>query len=214
MDPGVEQALLLLGRAGRMDLVNQEALRALRPARRAAQGVAAAVLACSPPTSPTREGQVGGRGRMIGRCRRKNLVPGAGRKSIRAAGLRGSLRGQGRAHKGGVKAVKARGIKMVVKGGTGSGNRRESGLVEGGARGSGREDRSMVISEAASTGEGSWGSGSPQGPEGPGAALLILESDSGSEQGGVGDLGQGETVDPTIPISKKMAHDVGMEHHG
>ncbi|KAJ1203098.1 hypothetical protein NDU88_006892 [Pleurodeles waltl] len=57
MDPGVEQALLLLRRAGRMDLVNQEALRALRPAWRAAQGVAGAVLACSPPTSPTGEGQ-------------------------------------------------------------------------------------------------------------------------------------------------------------
>ncbi|KAJ1092295.1 hypothetical protein NDU88_005406 [Pleurodeles waltl] len=40
----VEQALVLLRRAGRMDLVNQEALSALRPARRAAQGVAAAVL--------------------------------------------------------------------------------------------------------------------------------------------------------------------------
>ncbi|KAJ1129381.1 hypothetical protein NDU88_007752 [Pleurodeles waltl] len=50
----VETALALLKKAGRMDLVNQEALAALRPARKAAQGIAAAVLACSPPCSPIR----------------------------------------------------------------------------------------------------------------------------------------------------------------
>ncbi|KAJ1098175.1 hypothetical protein NDU88_003291 [Pleurodeles waltl] len=50
-------ALSLLKKAGHMDLVKQEALAALRRARKAAQGVAAAVLACSPPRSTIRAEQ-------------------------------------------------------------------------------------------------------------------------------------------------------------
>ncbi|KAJ1216731.1 hypothetical protein NDU88_004330 [Pleurodeles waltl] len=44
----VQQALRLLEEAGRQDLVRPEAAPAARPTRRAASGVAAAVLACSP----------------------------------------------------------------------------------------------------------------------------------------------------------------------
>ncbi|KAJ1162292.1 hypothetical protein NDU88_002760 [Pleurodeles waltl] len=50
----VEEALVLLRRAGSMDLLNQEALSVMHLARRAAQGVAAAMLVCSPPHSPGR----------------------------------------------------------------------------------------------------------------------------------------------------------------
>ncbi|KAJ1128301.1 hypothetical protein NDU88_006680 [Pleurodeles waltl] len=59
----VQAALSLLKKAGRMDLVRQEALPALRPARKAAQGVAAAVMACSPPRAGARLGQGELRGR-------------------------------------------------------------------------------------------------------------------------------------------------------
>ncbi|KAJ1127319.1 hypothetical protein NDU88_005722 [Pleurodeles waltl] len=45
----VQQALRLLEEAGRLDLRRSEAAEAARPVRRAASGVAAAVLACSPP---------------------------------------------------------------------------------------------------------------------------------------------------------------------
>ncbi|KAJ1164380.1 hypothetical protein NDU88_004820 [Pleurodeles waltl] len=44
-------AVALLEKAGRMDLLRREALPALRPAQKAAHGVAAAVMACSPPRS-------------------------------------------------------------------------------------------------------------------------------------------------------------------
>ncbi|KAJ1172367.1 hypothetical protein NDU88_004214 [Pleurodeles waltl] len=45
----VRQALALLEQAGRMDLVQPEAFGPGQPVRRASTGVAAAVLACSPP---------------------------------------------------------------------------------------------------------------------------------------------------------------------
>ncbi|KAJ1151045.1 hypothetical protein NDU88_003832 [Pleurodeles waltl] len=65
----VEAALSLLRRAGRMDLVKREALAALRPARKAAQMVAAAVLACSRTRSSARAEQVRRPGRAVGRSR-------------------------------------------------------------------------------------------------------------------------------------------------
>ncbi|KAJ1213750.1 hypothetical protein NDU88_001381 [Pleurodeles waltl] len=60
----LQAAVALLEKAGRMDLLRQEALPALRPARKAAQGVTAAVMACSPPRSGGRTGQMrkGGQG--------------------------------------------------------------------------------------------------------------------------------------------------------
>ncbi|KAJ1157478.1 hypothetical protein NDU88_010190 [Pleurodeles waltl] len=44
----VQQALLLLEEAGRLDLVRPGAALATRPMRKAASGVAVAVMACSP----------------------------------------------------------------------------------------------------------------------------------------------------------------------
>ncbi|KAJ1157438.1 hypothetical protein NDU88_010150 [Pleurodeles waltl] len=63
----VKAALSLLQKTGCMDLVRQEALPALRPARKAAQGVAAAVMACSPLRAEARPGQVRKQGRGGGR---------------------------------------------------------------------------------------------------------------------------------------------------
>ncbi|KAJ1124364.1 hypothetical protein NDU88_002825 [Pleurodeles waltl] len=51
MDLKVQQALALLREAGRLDLVAPEALAPGRPVQRASAGVAAAVVACSPPSS-------------------------------------------------------------------------------------------------------------------------------------------------------------------
>ncbi|KAJ1088245.1 hypothetical protein NDU88_001403 [Pleurodeles waltl] len=62
----VQAALSLLKKAGRMDLVRQEALPALRPARKAAQGVAAAVMACLPPQAGARPEQKGSPSRPKG----------------------------------------------------------------------------------------------------------------------------------------------------
>ncbi|KAJ1104843.1 hypothetical protein NDU88_002252 [Pleurodeles waltl] len=59
----VKAALSLLKKAGCMDLVRQEALPALRPARKAVQGVAAAVMACSPPRAGARPGRASRAGR-------------------------------------------------------------------------------------------------------------------------------------------------------
>ncbi|KAJ1098236.1 hypothetical protein NDU88_003352 [Pleurodeles waltl] len=47
-DEKVQKALALLEQAGRVDIVQPEALGLLRPVRRASAGVAAAVMACSP----------------------------------------------------------------------------------------------------------------------------------------------------------------------
>ncbi|KAJ1157798.1 hypothetical protein NDU88_010497 [Pleurodeles waltl] len=71
----VKKALALLEKARRMDLVNREALSALRPARKAAQWVAAAVLACSPPHSPIRAEQEGNRRRAEPGEPRAALIP-------------------------------------------------------------------------------------------------------------------------------------------
>ncbi|KAJ1182070.1 hypothetical protein NDU88_007265 [Pleurodeles waltl] len=53
----LQAVVALLEKAGRMDLLRQEALPALCPARKAAHGVAAAVMACSPPRSGGRASQ-------------------------------------------------------------------------------------------------------------------------------------------------------------
>ncbi|KAJ1181972.1 hypothetical protein NDU88_007171 [Pleurodeles waltl] len=67
-DEYVQAALSLLKKAGRVDLVRQEALPALRPARKAAQGVAAAVMACSPPRVCAKPEQVRRQGWGRGRA--------------------------------------------------------------------------------------------------------------------------------------------------
>ncbi|KAJ1116193.1 hypothetical protein NDU88_004411 [Pleurodeles waltl] len=71
-----------------MDLLNQEGLNALRPARRAAQGVAVTVLACSAPHSPGRVVKVRSPGRAAGRGRGRAKVTAAGRAAFKTAGFR------------------------------------------------------------------------------------------------------------------------------
>ncbi|KAJ1179049.1 hypothetical protein NDU88_004288 [Pleurodeles waltl] len=84
----VKKPLALLEKAGRMDLVNREA-------RKAAQGVAAAVLACSPPRFPIRAEQEGNRGQAEPGEPRAALIPWRKEKSEpRAAGRSSSTGGQ------------------------------------------------------------------------------------------------------------------------
>ncbi|KAJ1092335.1 hypothetical protein NDU88_005446 [Pleurodeles waltl] len=93
----VETALALLRKAGRMDLVNQEALTALHPARKAAQGVVAVVLTCSPPRSSIRAAQVRRPGRAMGRASTAKV----GRVVSMAAGIKKGGRALLRARRGG-----------------------------------------------------------------------------------------------------------------
>ncbi|KAJ1158219.1 hypothetical protein NDU88_010913 [Pleurodeles waltl] len=88
----VRRVLALLEKAGRMDLVNLEALSALRPARQASQGVAAAVLACSPPRSEKKAEQVRKAGWVPGRAAGRGMgwvVCGAVRGLRRIKGVSG-----------------------------------------------------------------------------------------------------------------------------
>ncbi|KAJ1126882.1 hypothetical protein NDU88_005288 [Pleurodeles waltl] len=108
----VEAVLSLLKKAGCMDLVRQEALAALRPARKAAQRVAAAVMACSPPRSSTRAEQV----------RRPGRAPAAksSRMVSKAAGLKKGFRvlthgGRGGAGGGRARAAKGRELRDSSK---------------------------------------------------------------------------------------------------
>ncbi|KAJ1123423.1 hypothetical protein NDU88_001892 [Pleurodeles waltl] len=70
----VQQALRLLEEAGRLDLVRPGAAAAAWPARKAASGVAAAVMACSPPRRITGAKKVSlsgkGKARLLGRWAR------------------------------------------------------------------------------------------------------------------------------------------------
>ncbi|KAJ1191353.1 hypothetical protein NDU88_000669 [Pleurodeles waltl] len=84
-------------------------------AHRSAQGVAASVLACSLPSSPARGVQVRSSGRVVGRGRGREKVSGAGRTTIKAAGLRRHVGGFPHAQKGGAGAVKARSLKKKEK---------------------------------------------------------------------------------------------------
>ncbi|KAJ1141871.1 hypothetical protein NDU88_008199 [Pleurodeles waltl] len=88
----VRKALALLEQAGRMDLVRPEALGPLHPARRASAGVAAAVMACSPPRAAITVSQVrrGGRGELLVArepWREEKVGPGAACR-IASAGVR------------------------------------------------------------------------------------------------------------------------------
>ncbi|KAJ1176823.1 hypothetical protein NDU88_002090 [Pleurodeles waltl] len=105
----VQAALSLLRKAGRMDLVRQEALPALRPVRKAAQGVAAAVMACSPLRAGVRPSQVrrgwrgrgwpspGKRGRVVprpaGPGKKLLVLTGKGRERALRAGRARRARG-------------------------------------------------------------------------------------------------------------------------
>ncbi|KAJ1108792.1 hypothetical protein NDU88_006162 [Pleurodeles waltl] len=82
MDPKV------LREAGRLDLVTPEALAPGRPVRRASPGVAAAVVACSPPRSSS-----GGTVSLCGGGALREAGPGTGGAG-RGHGLRGSTAGE------------------------------------------------------------------------------------------------------------------------
>ncbi|KAJ1163736.1 hypothetical protein NDU88_004189 [Pleurodeles waltl] len=62
----VHQALALLEQARRMDLVRPEAFGPVRPARTGLSGVAAAVLACSPPRAGKPSSQVKMAAKVVG----------------------------------------------------------------------------------------------------------------------------------------------------
>ncbi|KAJ1194421.1 hypothetical protein NDU88_003710 [Pleurodeles waltl] len=87
MDLKVQQALALLREAGRLDLVAPEALAQGRPVRWASAGVAAAVVACSPP-------RVAGSGKVsAGRGQAgREAGPGAGRAGRGRVGFGGAVR--------------------------------------------------------------------------------------------------------------------------
>ncbi|KAJ1118971.1 hypothetical protein NDU88_007158 [Pleurodeles waltl] len=84
-DVRFQNALALLEHARRMDMVRPEALGLLHPAHRASAGVAAAVMACSPPRAV----------RMMAQVRR-------GRRRKGGPGKKGAARGGRRCGKGGV----------------------------------------------------------------------------------------------------------------
>ncbi|KAJ1178602.1 hypothetical protein NDU88_003847 [Pleurodeles waltl] len=75
-DDRVQQALLLLQEVGFMDLTNEEALTVLHPARKASQGVVAAVWACSPPQC---ERSIKAQVRWVGRGSGRSASAGVGR---------------------------------------------------------------------------------------------------------------------------------------
>ncbi|KAJ1108531.1 hypothetical protein NDU88_005907 [Pleurodeles waltl] len=103
MDQRVIRAMELLKEAGRLDLIAAPAAPRARPARRAASGVAAAVVACSPPrgrqqVSGAGRGRSGrlalaGRGRMAGDLSRQPRHLGARRLS--GVGIGGAGGGEG-----------------------------------------------------------------------------------------------------------------------
>ncbi|KAJ1166609.1 hypothetical protein NDU88_007008 [Pleurodeles waltl] len=139
----VKAALALLKKAGRMDLVREEALAPGHPARRASGGVAAAVAACSPPRAGAGV-QVRGFGRGAGGA----AVKGAVRAGRRSAGRRvrecqgipsgrpqapsGSRRVVPRAGKGASGAARPSGNKRAKMGGVALG----AGTGKGDGRGS------------------------------------------------------------------------------
>ncbi|KAJ1154290.1 hypothetical protein NDU88_007043 [Pleurodeles waltl] len=72
-DECVRRALPLLEKAGRMDVVQQEALGPLRLARKALASVVAVVLACSPPRAGGKAEQVRRGGRAGGRSQGRGV---------------------------------------------------------------------------------------------------------------------------------------------
>ncbi|KAJ1089977.1 hypothetical protein NDU88_003117 [Pleurodeles waltl] len=89
-------ALALLQQAGRVALVRTEALATGRPVRRASAGVAAAVMACSPPRAVASVSKVRGVGRGAGGPGTEGEAwAGRGRAGRRLWELRGLPRGRG-----------------------------------------------------------------------------------------------------------------------
>ncbi|KAJ1082625.1 hypothetical protein NDU88_002790 [Pleurodeles waltl] len=85
-------------------------------AHRAAQEVAAAVLACSPPHSPGRVEKVRSPGRATGWGHERAKVAGAGRAAFKAAGLRRWIGVLPHAQKGGAGVARARSARKKGRG--------------------------------------------------------------------------------------------------
>ncbi|KAJ1173863.1 hypothetical protein NDU88_005688 [Pleurodeles waltl] len=92
----------------------EEALALLR---RAAQGVAAAVLACSPPHSPGRVTEMRSSGRAAGRGHGRAKVKAASRAAFKAAGFKRRAGASPRAQKGGAGLAQAHSMKRKGRGG-------------------------------------------------------------------------------------------------
>ncbi|KAJ1125996.1 hypothetical protein NDU88_004409 [Pleurodeles waltl] len=120
MESGLlQEALALLRRAGRMDLLNQDGLNALRLARRAAQGVAAAVLACSPPLSPGYVRKVSSPGWAAGRAAGRGCGQAKcnlGSAAFKAAGFGRRIGASPHTQKGGVRTARSHGAKKKGRG--------------------------------------------------------------------------------------------------
>ncbi|KAJ1176754.1 hypothetical protein NDU88_002021 [Pleurodeles waltl] len=187
----IQAALSLLKKAGRKDLVWQEALPALHPARKAAQGVEAALMACSPLRATPRPEQV----RTQERGRGRAPAGKSGRVVSKAAGLRKgflgfSITGRGGAGGGKVLAAKVRERRETRQfGGLPSSHEAKESLQ--------RQDKDGEVQ-----GVGAGGS----------APTLALEelslpqravSPSGEREGEVGPLEQDGEFDPLVPISRK-----------
>ncbi|KAJ1082599.1 hypothetical protein NDU88_002764 [Pleurodeles waltl] len=87
----VRVALALLQQAGHMDLVRPEVLAAERPVRRASAGIAAAVLACSPPRADFDEEEPDGQCAARSPWQERKAGPGAAGR-MTASGRRGGWR--------------------------------------------------------------------------------------------------------------------------
>ncbi|KAJ1162428.1 hypothetical protein NDU88_002896 [Pleurodeles waltl] len=192
----VEQALVLLKRAGRLDIVNQDALQALRPVQRAAQGVAAAVMACSLPGSPARGTQVRRSGRGGGQGRGRGTASGAVRPSLKAAGSGSRVLGSVHARKGGAGAVKACSTFPIKKGQNSMvGRARQRWFRD---RPEGRQEGDESSGVESEVDEGFQGLGGQEPVEG-----LHGGEGSGMEGDRKGEGEDREADDPHIPLSKK-----------
>ncbi|KAJ1097543.1 hypothetical protein NDU88_002661 [Pleurodeles waltl] len=88
-DNCIQKALALVEKAGRMDLVNVVALGPLRPARKASQGAASAVIACLLPCLLSKVAQVRKGGRTSGRAMGSGGGVVGGRRFTRIRGAVG-----------------------------------------------------------------------------------------------------------------------------
>ncbi|KAJ1097533.1 hypothetical protein NDU88_002651 [Pleurodeles waltl] len=149
-----------------------------RFARRAAQGVAAAVLACSPPRSAGGRNEVRSSGRPAGRGRGRARGTVSSRAAFKAAGLRGRSGALTHAQRGGAGPTRARVRESRGRGGPKA--LRDNGLSR--VVGAGSRQR---LSSDEESGEGA----SPQGPEEMGIEEEWQEvAGQGSEDGeGVGE---------------------------
>ncbi|KAJ1154104.1 hypothetical protein NDU88_006860 [Pleurodeles waltl] len=200
-DEQVRAALALLRQAGRLDLVKEEALAPGHPARRASAGVAAAVVACSPPRAGAASLQVrrGGKGvggpskvgkaaegqrrdvKRNGRGRGPRASPGAGRP--RAAPRQRDL---GRTGKGAPLVARSPGKAGVLRSKGKAGGPKACGFAEGEVAGKGLNRGFFLL-----------GSSEPDASRRD--ITAVSEGDGGESTVG----GAQGTKDPRVPVSVK-----------